>query len=122
LKGDEPSIDSVVIDLISEHISVHNLGKEVVQSTPKEDFSSSLNSLQTEPEKLYSYTHTSLPVVESVLQDLFVKGEENLALLLGKIYKAFYFPDPSEFNKTPLGRIQLTEDEGDEFQIQVSVH
>ena len=78
--------------------------------------------MQTEPEKLYSYTHTSLPTVRSILQDLFVEGEENLALLLGQIYKEFYFPDPFEFNKTPLGRMQLTKDEGDKFQIQVPVH
>ena len=49
--------------------------------------------------------------------DLLVEGEENLALLLGKIYKDFYFPDPSEFNKSPLGRTRLIKDEEDEFKI-----
>jgi len=117
LKDDEPSIDSTVIDLISEYISVHNLGKEVVQSTSEEDCSSSLISLQIEPKELYSYTYTIFPIVESVIQDLFVKGEENLTLLLGQIYKAFFFPDPYEFNKTPLGRIWLIEDEEAEFKI-----
>ena len=82
-----------------------------------------MKSLQTKPKKkLYSYTHTNFPTVEFVLQYLFVEGEENLALLLGKIYKDFYFLDPSKFNMSPLGRIQLTEDEGAKLQIQVHVH
>ena len=45
--------------------------------------------------------------------DLLVEGEENMALLLGKIYKDFYFPDPSEFNKSPLERTRLIKDEED---------
>ena len=76
LKGDEPSIDFVVINPFPENFFLNNIGKEVVQSTPEEDCSSSLNSLQTEPEKFYSYIHIIFPVVESILQDLFVKGEE----------------------------------------------
>jgi len=49
LKGDEPSISSNVIDPISEHIIVSELGKEVVESIEEEDSSSSLNSSQVEP-------------------------------------------------------------------------
>ena len=49
--------------------------------------------------------------------DLLVEGEENLALLLGQIYKEFYFPDPYEFNKSPLGRTQLIKDEEAKFKI-----
>jgi hypothetical protein len=49
LKGDEPSISSNVIDPISEHITISDLGKEVVESIQEEDSSSSLNSSQTEP-------------------------------------------------------------------------
>jgi hypothetical protein len=105
LKGDKPSLYFVVINPFCENFFVHSLGKQVEQFSPEEECSSSLNSLQTEPEKPYSYTDTIFFVVESVLQDLFVRGEENLAMLLGKIYKAFCFPDPYEFNKTPLGRI-----------------
>ena len=54
--------------------------------------------------------------------NLLVEGEENLALLLGKIYKDFYFPNPSEFNKSPLWRTWLIKDEEDEFKIQALVH
>ena len=54
--------------------------------------------------------------------DLLVEGEENLALLLGKFYKDFYFPDPSKFNKSPPWRTQLIKDEEDEFKIQALVH
>jgi hypothetical protein len=122
LKGDEPSIDFVVINPFPENFSVHRLGKEAEPSAPEEDCSSFLNSLQTKPEKIYTYTHTSLPMIESILQNLFVKEEENLALLLGQFYKASNFPDPSEFTKTPLGRIQLTEDEEAEVWIQISVY
>ena len=49
--------------------------------------------------------------------DLLVEEEENLAQLLGKIYKDFYFPDPSELNKSPPGRILLIKDEEVEFKI-----
>ena len=54
--------------------------------------------------------------------DLLVEGEENLALLLGHIYKDFYFPNPSEFNKSQLRRNRLIKDEEAEFKIQVPVH
>jgi hypothetical protein len=92
LKGDEPSISSNVIDPISEHITISDLGKEVVESIQEEDSSSSLNSSQTEPEKSFFYTHTSLPVLEDILQDLFSKGEENLALLAWPVLQSFLFP------------------------------
>jgi hypothetical protein len=42
------------------------------------------------------YTHTNLPVLEDILQDLSSKGEESLALLLSQFYKASYFPPNSE--------------------------
>jgi hypothetical protein len=54
LKGDENSISSNVIDPISEHITISDLGKEVVESIQEEDSSSSLNSSQTEPKKDFS--------------------------------------------------------------------
>jgi ribonuclease HI len=92
LKGDEPSISSDVIDPISEHITISNLGEEVVESIQEEDSSSSLNSSQTEPVESFFHTHTSLPILEDILQDLSSKGEENLALLLGQFYRASYFP------------------------------
>jgi hypothetical protein len=83
LKGDQPSIDSTVINPFPENFYVHRLGKEAEPSAPEEDYSSFLNSLQTKPEKIYTYTHTNLPIIESILQNLFFKEEENLALLLG---------------------------------------
>jgi hypothetical protein len=67
LKGGEPSIDSTVINPFPENCFVHRLGKEAKPSAPEEDCSSSLNSLQTKPEKIYTYTHTSLPMIESIL-------------------------------------------------------
>ena len=76
MKGDKPSINYAVINPFIENLSVHNIGKEDVQYTSEEDFSSSLNSLQKELEKFYSYIHIIFPIVESILQDLFVKGEE----------------------------------------------
>jgi hypothetical protein len=92
LKGDEPSISSDVIDSISEHVTISNLGEEVVESIQEEDSSSSLNSSPTEPVESFFHTHTSLPILEDILQDLSSKGEENLALLLGQFYRASYFP------------------------------
>ena len=61
-------------------------------------------------------------VVRTPRSDLLVEGEESLALLLGKIYKDFYFPDPSKFNKSPIGRTWLIEDEEADFKIRVRVH
>jgi hypothetical protein len=51
-----------------------------------------LNSSPTKPIESFFHTHTSLPILEDILQDLSSKGEENLALLLGQIYRASYFP------------------------------
>ena len=47
--------------------------------------------------------------------NLLVEGEENLSLLY------LYYPDPSEFNKSPLGRTQLIKDEEAKFKIQVPI-
>jgi ribonuclease HI len=92
LKGEEPSISSDVIDSISEHVITSNLREEVVGSPQQKDSSSSLNSSPTKPIEGVFHTHTSLPVLEDILQDLSSKGEENLALLLGQFYRASYFP------------------------------
>jgi hypothetical protein len=92
LKGDEPSISYDVIDSISEHVTISNLREEVVESLQEEDSSSSLNSSPTEPVESFFHTHTSLPVLEDILQYLSSKGEENLTLLLGQFYRASYFP------------------------------
>jgi hypothetical protein len=93
LKGDEPSVSSDVIDFISEHVTISNLGEEVVESPQEEeDSSSSLNSSPTEPVQSFLHTHTSLPILEDILQDISSKGEENLALLLNQFYRASYFP------------------------------
>jgi hypothetical protein len=92
LKGDEPSISSDVIDSISEHVTISNLREEVVESLQEKDSSSSLNSSPTKPIEGFFHTHTSLPILEDILQDLSSKGEENLALLLGQFYRASYFP------------------------------
>jgi len=92
LKGDEPSISSDVIDSIFEHVTISNIGEEVVESLQEKDSSSSLNSSPTKPIEGVFHTHTSLPILEDILQDLSSKGEENLALLLGQFYKASYFP------------------------------
>jgi hypothetical protein len=56
-----------------------------------------LNSSPTKPIEGVFYTHTNLPILEDILHDLFSKGEEILALLLGQFYKASYFPPISEF-------------------------
>jgi hypothetical protein len=92
LKGEEPSISSDVIDSISEHVITSNLREEVVGSPQQKDSSSSLNSSPTKPIEGVFHTHTSLPVLEDILQDLSSKGEENLALLIGQFYRASYFP------------------------------
>jgi hypothetical protein len=92
LKGEEPSISSDVIDSISEHVITSNLREEVVGSPHQKDSSSSLNSSPTKPIEGVFHTHTSLPILEDILQDLSSKGEENLALLLGQFYRASYFP------------------------------
>ena len=55
-------------------------------------------------------------VVRTPRSDLLVEGEENLSLLY------LYYPDPSEFNKSPLGMTRLIKDEEVEFKIQVPVH
>ena len=79
-----------------------------------------------DPEKIIkrgrSLQRQTSRVARTSRSDLFVEGEENLALLLRQIYKDFYFPDPSEFNKSPLGRTRLIKYEEDEFKIQVPVH
>ena len=75
LKGDEPSISSDVIDSISEHVTISNLGEEVVESLQEEDSSSSLNSSPIKLVESFFHTHTSLPILEDVLQDLSSKGE-----------------------------------------------
>ena len=82
MKGDEPSISSDLIDPISEHITISNLGEEVVEYPQEENSSSSLNSSPTELVEGFFHTHTSLPILEDILQDLSSKGEENLSLLL----------------------------------------
>jgi hypothetical protein len=92
LKGDEPSISSDVMDSIYEHVTISNLRKEVVESLQEKDSSSSLNSSPIKPTEGVFHTHTSLSVLEDILQDLSSKGEENLALLLDQFYRAFYFP------------------------------
>jgi hypothetical protein len=92
LKGDEPSISSDVIDSISEHVTISNLREEVVESLQEKDSSSSLNSSPIKPIKGFFHTHTSLPILEDILQELSSKDEENLALLLGQFYRASYFP------------------------------
>ena len=79
-------------------------------------------ALQRKTSKAARTSRSGILRVESVLQDLFVEGEENLALLLGNIYKDFYFLDPYEFNKSPLGRTWLIKDEEAEFKIQIPVH
>jgi hypothetical protein len=92
LKGEEPSISSDVIDSISEHVITSNLREEVVGSPHQKDSSSSLNSSPTKPIEGVFHTHTSLPVLEDILQDLSSKGEENLALLISQFYRVSYFP------------------------------
>jgi hypothetical protein len=92
LKGDEPSISFDLIDSIYDHVTISNLGEEVVESIQEEDSSSSLNSSQTEPVESFFHTHTSMSILEDILQDLSSKGEGNLALLLGQFYRASYFP------------------------------
>jgi hypothetical protein len=92
LKGDEPSISSDVIDSIFDHVTISNLREEVVESLQEKDSSSSLNSSPTKPIEGFFHTHTSLPILEDILQDISSKGEENLALLLGQFYRASYFP------------------------------
>jgi hypothetical protein len=92
LKGEEPSISFDDIDSISEHVITSNLREEVVGSPQQKDSSSSLNSSPTKPIEGVFHTHTNLPILEDILQDLSSKGEENLALLLGQFYKASYFP------------------------------
>jgi hypothetical protein len=92
LKGDEPSISYDLIDPISEHITISNLGEEVVELIQEEDSSSSLNSSQTEPVESCFHTHTSLPVLEDILQDISSKGEENLALTARPVLQSFLFP------------------------------
>jgi hypothetical protein len=82
LKGDEPSISSDVIDSISKHVTISNLGEEVVESIQEEDSSSSLNSSPTEPVESFFHTYTILPILEDILQDISSKGEENLVVLL----------------------------------------
>jgi hypothetical protein len=77
LKGVQPSISSDVIDSIFEHVTISNLREESLQ---EKDSSSSLNSSPTKPIEGVFHTHTSLPVLEDILQDLSSKGEENLAL------------------------------------------
>jgi hypothetical protein len=92
LKGDEPSISYDVIDYISKHVTISNLREEVVESLQEKDSSSSLNSSRTKPIKGFFHTHTSLPILEDILQEISSKGEEKLALLLGQFYRASYFP------------------------------
>jgi hypothetical protein len=50
-----------------------------------------LNSSPTETIESFFHTHTSLPILEDILQDISSKGEENLALLLDQFYRASYF-------------------------------
>ena len=58
LKGDEPSISSDVIDSISEHVTISNLGEEVVEFLQEKDSSSSLNSSPTKPiEGFFPYSY-----------------------------------------------------------------
>jgi hypothetical protein len=92
LKGEDPSISSNIIDSISEHVITSNLREEVVGSLQKKDSSSSSNSSPTKPIEGVFHTHTSLPILEDILQDISSKGEENLALLLNHFYRASYFP------------------------------
>ena len=66
--------------------------EEVVGSPQQKDSSSSLNSSPTKPIEGVFHTHTSLPILEDILQDISSKGEENLALLLSQFYRASYFP------------------------------
>jgi ribonuclease HI len=66
-------------------------------SCPKEHPSPSYSN--SSPSKLLEsilHTHTHLPVLEEIIQDLSSKGEGNLASLLSRFYKASYFPSTSE--------------------------
>jgi len=101
LNGDEPSISFDLIDPISEHITISNLGEEVVESIQEEDSSSSLNSSQTKPGIFFFYTHTSFPILEDILQYLFSKGEEKFAFLLSQFYRDSYFPPCSDSEVKP---------------------
>ena len=93
MKVEEPSVSSDITDSVFEHDIVSNF-KEVIIESPqqKESSSSSFNSSPTKPIEGAFYTHTSLPVLEDILQDLSSKGEECLALLLDQFHKASYFP------------------------------
>jgi hypothetical protein len=51
-----------------------------------------LNYSPIDPVESFFHTRTNLPTLEDILQDISSKGEENLALLLGHLYRASYFP------------------------------
>jgi hypothetical protein len=67
-----------------------NLVEESSKTLERNHSSSSLESFHSQQEEDHINIHTSLLVVEHILQELSAKGEENLAEQLANFYIASY--------------------------------
>jgi hypothetical protein len=76
--------------VITEEVIGSNLVEESSKTLERDHSSSSLESFHSQREEDHIHIHTSLLVVEHILQELSAKGEENLAEQLTKFYIASY--------------------------------
>jgi hypothetical protein len=77
-------------NVIVEEVIDSNLVEESSKTLERNHSSSSLESFHSQQEEDHINIHTSLLVVEHLLQELSAKGEENLAEQLANFYRASY--------------------------------
>jgi hypothetical protein len=87
---EEPIVSYQEENVIAEEVLGSNLVEESSNTLERNHNSSSLESFHSQQEEDHINIHTSLLVVEHILQELSAKGEENLAEQLANFYIASY--------------------------------